>query len=373
MVKRIITDLVRNKLLLVLVVLILVLIVKPYLKFDKTVERHFQKNDAAPKSFRVLVSKESACDGELLSVQRLSYLHEIDRMHPDRDWMVYSFEVPPGEGNFNHYSRSINYSVESVSTERQLVKLTETGNKFYSESHYEREFESIYPIYHKHADTRGPGTNYFYITLLSLAALVVMIKQVLSCTVFQSETLSVSAKKYIKFGIISAAILAFPFYCAFTSDMFGTAMVSTPVMIFFAARLLFALVKAIQKKQIRYNLIVMGACLLIIPSLIAGIKISNRGLYELTQKRMQIMKELKPVFATYKTENGEFPKALEDLVPEYIAEIPAELVNDGKDDPYKIIYYTRSYEGPVFYFKTIRGPDASASYNVDTDALWHDQ
>jgi hypothetical protein len=373
MVKRIITDLVRNKLLLVLLFLILVVIVMPYFKLDKTVERHFQKNDTAPATFRVLVLEDTACDGDPLSVQRISYLHEIDRLHPDRDWLIYSFDVPPGEGNFNHYSRSIIYSVESVSAERQLVKLTETGNKFYSESHYEREFENIYPIYHKHSDTRGPDPYYFYIALLSLAALFVMIKQILSSTLFRAEALSVSAKKYIKFAIISAVILLLPYSCAFTSDMFGTVMVSMPVMIFFAARFLVASVKAIQKKQIRYNLIVMGACLLIIPSLIAGIKISNRGLYELTQKRMQIMKELKPVFAEYKTENGEYPDALQDLVPEYIAEIPAELVNDGKDDPYKKIYYTLSHEGPVFYFKTIRGPDASASYNVDTDTLWHDQ
>jgi hypothetical protein len=56
-----------------------------------------------------------------------------------------------------------------------------------------------------------------------------------------------------------------------------------------------------------------------------------------------------------------------------MAEIPAELVNDGKEDPYKKIYYTLSHEGPVFYFKTIRGPDASASYNVATGTLWQDQ
>ena len=200
-----------------------------------------------------------------------------------------------------------------------------------------------------------------------------MIKQILSSTLFQDEALSESAKKYIKFAIISAAVLALPYYFAFTSDMFGTAMVSMPVLIFFAVRFLVASVKAIQKKQTRYNLIIMGACLLIIPSLIAGIKISNRGLYELTEKRMQIMKELKPVFEKYKMENGEYPYDLDDLVPEYIPEIPAELVNDGKDDPYKIIYYTLTSGGPVFDFKTIRGPDASASYNVATDTLWHDQ
>lgn len=373
MTKKIITDLVRNKVLLVLLVLILILIVKPYLKGDKTVERHFKKNDPVPATFRVLVLKDAACGGDALSVQQLSYLHEIDRQHPDRNWMRYSFDVPPGEGNFDEYSRSISYSVKSLSAGRQLVKLTETGNKFYSESHYERELENIYPIYHKHSDTRDPGTNYFYIALLSLAALFVMLKQILSSFLPQTEVLSVNAKKYLKFAFISAAFLALPYYCAFTADMFGTGMVSMPALIFFAVRSLIALVETIKKKQIRYNLIIMGACLLIIPSLIAAIGISNRGLFALTQKRMQIMKELKPVYAKYKMENGEFPYALDDLVPEYIPEIPAELVNDGKDDPYKEIYYTLSDAGPVFYFKTIRGPDASASYNLDTDTLWHDQ
>ena len=373
MVKRIIIDLVRNKALLVLSVLILILIVTPYFKFDKTVERHFEKNDMVPATFRVLVLEDAACGGDRLRVQRLRYLHEIDGLHPDRDWMIYSFDVPPGEGNFEHYSRSIIYSVERLSAERQLVKLTETGNKFYSESHYERDFENIYPIYHKHSDTRDPGINYFYIVLLSLAALFVMIKQILSSALLQAGVLSVSAKKYLNFAIFSAAFLALPYFCAFTADVVGTGMVSMPALIFFTVKFLDALVKTIKKKQIRYNLIIMGACLLIIPSLIAAIGISNRGLLGLTQKRMQIMKELKPVFAKYKMENGDYPYALEDLVPEYIAEMPAELVNDGKDDSYKKIDYTIDHKGPVFYFRTMRGPDSQASYNMETGTRWHAQ
>ena len=372
MVKRILVDIVKNKVLLVLLVLILILIVKPHFKVHKTVEQHFKKDDSVPASFRVLVLKDGYC-GDDLSVQELSRLQEIDCQDPDRALMKYSFDILPGEGNFEHYSRSITYSVKRLSAERQLVKLTETGNKFYSESHYERELENIYPIYHKHSDTRGPGPNYFYIALLGLAALVVMIKQILSSTLLKTEVLRASAKKYLNFAFISAALLFLPYYCALTTDMFGTVMVSMPVLIFFAVRFLFALVKAIQKKQIRYNLIVMGACLLIVPSLIAGVKISNRGLSALTEKRIQIMKELKPVFAKYEMENGQYPEALDDLVPEYLPEVPAELVNDGKEDPYKRIYYSRSHEGPVFYFKTIRGPDASASYNMETGAMWHDQ
>ena len=43
MTKRILTDIVRNKVLLVLLGLILILIVKPHFKVHKTVELHFKK------------------------------------------------------------------------------------------------------------------------------------------------------------------------------------------------------------------------------------------------------------------------------------------------------------------------------------------
>jgi len=43
MTKRILTDIAKNKVLLVLLVLILVVIVKPHFKVHKTVELHFKK------------------------------------------------------------------------------------------------------------------------------------------------------------------------------------------------------------------------------------------------------------------------------------------------------------------------------------------
>ena len=99
MAKRILTDIVKNKVLLVLLVLISIVIVKPHFKVHKTVELHFKKNDPVPATFRVLVLEDGYC-GDDLSVQELSHLDEIDCLHPDRDWMKYSFDVPPGEGNF---------------------------------------------------------------------------------------------------------------------------------------------------------------------------------------------------------------------------------------------------------------------------------
>jgi hypothetical protein len=88
---------------------------------------------------------------------------------------------------------------------------------------------------------------------------------------------------------------------------------------------------------------------------------------------MQILKELRPLFMKYKTEKGTYPASLDDLVPEYIPEVPRELVNNGEDDPYRKISYTLEGGRPFFYFRTIRGPDSAAIYNVDEDTLWHDQ
>ncbi len=180
-------------------------------------------------------------------------------------------------------------------------------------------------------------------------------------------------KKYFKFAIITAVFLTLSYWAAFNTDMFGTAFASLPAMIFFIVNIIIALISIIKKKQIKHNLMVTGCSIFLIFSLGIPIKISNRGLHELTQKRMQILKELRPVFLKYKTENGAYPVSLDDLVPKYIQEMPRELINNGKDDPYKKISYTLTEGGPVFAFRTIRGPDSAAVYNVDKDTLWHDQ
>jgi hypothetical protein len=85
------------------------------------------------------------------------------------------------------------------------------------------------------------------------------------------------------------------------------------------------------------------------------------------------MQELRPVFIQYRQDNGTYPSALDDLVPGYIQEIPAELINDGREDPYKKIYYELQGEDQaLFYFRTIRGPDSAAVYNINEDTFWYD-
>ncbi len=127
------------------------------------------------------------------------------------------------------------------------------------------------------------------------------------------------------------------------------------------------------KKDVRYNLVILLASIVLTLSLALPTSMSNRGLYALTAKRMQSMKALRPAFLKYRHDNGVYPTALDDLVPHYVAEIPPELINSGNGDPYKKITYSLQGDTPVFDFRTIRGPDSSASYNVHTDILWQDQ
>ena len=180
-------------------------------------------------------------------------------------------------------------------------------------------------------------------------------------------------RKYRKFAITAAVLLALPWWAAFRVDMFGTALACFPAFVFFFASFITAVVRLIKRKEIRYNLIIMGASVLLAFSLGAPAGVSNQDLSALTAKRKVIMQELRPVFIQYRQDNGTYPTALEDLVPEYIAEIPAELVNDGRDDPYKkISYEMQGEEEPMFFFHTIRGPDSAATYDIHNDSFWYE-
>jgi hypothetical protein len=144
------------------------------------------------------------------------------------------------------------------------------------------------------------------------------------------------------------------------------------VIIYFFASFILAFVRMITKKGVKHNLIVMGLCALLTFSLGLPTKVANRGLYELTAKRKATMLELRPVFIQYRQDKGTYPTALADLIPEYISEIPSELVNDGRDDPYARIIYELQGEEAVFSFRTIRGPDSWATYNIHKDSFWHE-
>lgn len=183
-----------------------------------------------------------------------------------------------------------------------------------------------------------------------------------------------SMKKYRKFAITTAIFLALVWGAAFKLDVLSTMMVCFLASIFFLAGFIWAAVKLITRKEIKYNLIIMGACVLLTFSLIIPPLAANHGLNELTAKRKVILQELRPAFIQYRQDNGTYPSALEDLAPKYIPEIPPELVNDGHDDPYKKIFYAlQGEEEALFIFHTVRGPDSAAIYNVHKNSFWYDR
>ena len=180
-------------------------------------------------------------------------------------------------------------------------------------------------------------------------------------------------RKYRKFAIAAAVFLALVWLAAFTLDMFGTMMACMPAIIFFFVSFILAFVRMFTRKEIKHNLIIMGLCVLLTFSVGIPAKFANRGLYDLTAKRKVTMQAMRPVFIQYRQEKGCYPSALEDLVPKYISEIPAELINDGHSDAYKKIRYELQDEDKaIFIFHTIRGPDSAAVYNIHEDTFWYE-
>ena len=180
-------------------------------------------------------------------------------------------------------------------------------------------------------------------------------------------------KNYRKFALTAALVLILVWWAALKLDMFGTVMVTMPAFIFFFISFILASIRIIAEKEIKHNLVIMGASVLLGFSLIVPTKFANRGLYELTAKRKLTMQELRPVFIQYRQDHGTFPPALENLVPDYITEIPAELISDGSEDPYRRIDYTlQEEEKAIFVFHTIRGPDSAAVYHIKENRFWYE-
>jgi hypothetical protein len=179
--------------------------------------------------------------------------------------------------------------------------------------------------------------------------------------------------RYIKFYLIAAVLLALPCYMAITGDTFSTAVAALPAFLFFAYRFIGSLVKALRKRETKYHAVITVSSLILIISLSIPVQLSDHGLKQLTQKRIQTIKELKPVFVKYYTEEGRYPKTLKDLVPAYIQVIPGELMDDGATDPYRKISYKLEKDQPIFHFRTHRGPDSAASLNPVDGTFRHDK
>ncbi|MDU9048479.1 MAG: hypothetical protein Q3M30_06490 [Candidatus Electrothrix sp. Rat3] len=85
------------------------------------------------------------------------------------------------------------------------------------------------------------------------------------------------------------------------------------------------------------------------------------------------MRELRPIFLEYAEDNKHFPENLDQMVPDYLAEIPAVLLKDSTDDSYKRIEYFGREETGIFSYHTMRGSDSGVIYDIAKDKFTHDQ
>jgi len=91
---------------------------------------------------------------------------------------------------------------------------------------------------------------------------------------------------------------------------------------------------------------------------------SNKDITELSKARRVALTELRPVILRYKADTGSFPKTLEALVPQYLPQIPAVLLNVPDVEPAKHIRYESMDDNVRFSYHVIRGPDSTEVFDV---------
>jgi hypothetical protein len=91
---------------------------------------------------------------------------------------------------------------------------------------------------------------------------------------------------------------------------------------------------------------------------------SNKDLTELSKARRAALTELRPIILRYRADTGSFPKTLEALVPQYVPQIPAVLLNVPDVEPAKRIRYEPTDDNVRFSYHVIRGPDSTEVFDV---------
>jgi len=176
-------------------------------------------------------------------------------------------------------------------------------------------------------------------------------------------------KKVFKFAAIAFVLLSILYFVALNLDMLGTGILTFLFLIFYFIPVgIMSAIQVLRKKETRTNLIIAIGCFIAsVASVYIVMVVCDQGLRELTAKRMELFKELRPVLLKYQKEHGSFPNMLEDLVPGYLNKVPSELINDGKEDPYKSISYETRGGEAYFSFRRVRGPDSGSIYFVSED------
>ena len=174
------------------------------------------------------------------------------------------------------------------------------------------------------------------------------------------------------FATVSLTLLALPLFGALCLDTFTTAFLVLPAALYLSAVILKTTSLLIRGKHIRDNLIILTSALLLFFVLFLAVRPSDKGVNELTAQREQVLRELRPVFLEYAEDNKGFPETLDQMVPDYLVEIPNVLVNNGTEDSYERIEYFGRKETGIFSYHSIRGPDSGVVYDIEKDTFTSD-
>ena len=194
--------------------------------------------------------------------------------------------------------------------------------------------------------------------------------------VFEEEAKMAMAASMINkksYAIISLTLVILPFFAAICLDTFATVFLAFPAILYLSAVILKATSLLIRQKHVRDNAVILVTALLFLPVIYTALLLSNRGMSELTGQREQVLRELRPVFLEYAEDNKHFPETLDQMVPNYLADIPAVLLKNNTEDPYKRIEYSGREETGFFSYRSMRGPDSGVVYDIAKDEFTYDQ
>lgn len=95
-------------------------------------------------------------------------------------------------------------------------------------------------------------------------------------------------------------------------------------------------------------------------------RVIDKDIRQLNQQRQVVFVEIRPLFLRYKAEHGDFPQSLEQLVPDYMDEVPEVLIN-AENESSKIlkIDYQSSKNTAKFVFNVTHVPNLGASYDIE--------
>jgi len=98
-------------------------------------------------------------------------------------------------------------------------------------------------------------------------------------------------------------------------------------------------------------------------------------LINLAQQREMALKQIQPAFKRYKQHYQYLPNQPEDLIPEFLAEIPESLNNKNyKKRVYQVRYeLSKNKLEAWYYYRDCLGPDCAMSFNLISGEIWHDK